>query len=182
MYIHGGAKLAFLANPRTASRAVKEALKLLGFELRGSHHSGFARSHMDPSRYKTFTTVRHHADALVSWACHLNVDPLAPCWLEDVLEKLPRQHGLIEPWGPGQLFPWAHHADVILRFEGLEAQLASLVFDHLGVVPLELEHVGRSAERPVAWRDLYDPVQLELVRGAFGAEMELLGYSLEEAP
>ena len=73
MYFHGGAKVIYLAHPRTASMATADALLEIGFKLLHEHHG---RLNSLPivndlgtmrEEWKVFTVVRNHFDAAVSW-------------------------------------------------------------------------------------------------------------------
>lgn len=145
MYVHHSG-LVYLANPRTASRATAKALLAVGFRMEGSHHSGGDV----PTGFRTFTTVRDLYDTLSSWGRKLGENPGA---LGDILSRvLLEQRPIIEEWEPWTLFPHARDADVLLRYETLEADLNRLLVGY-GLGPVKLERIGDggkgSAPRPL---------------------------------
>jgi hypothetical protein len=132
MYVHAEKCLAYLANPRTASRATAAALQKIGFEMVGSHHSGFGTE--GRGSISAFTTVRDEAEMVASWARHLN------CTLEEVAEILPRQRHIIDGWTTG-LFPHLRHADIVLNYRSLDDDLNDLLVRR-GLPPVVLERIG----------------------------------------
>lgn len=178
MYIHGIGKCAYLANPRTASRATKDALMRCGFLLMGSHHSGW--DGVGRSRYLSFTAVRNHFDCLISWSYHLRVAPWGEEGLRRVLELYPKQLPLIRGWGRGRLFPHVDHTDRVVRFEaGLEDQVNAILRERR-IGQVELARVGASPREGVHWSRLYTPAMCRMVEDEFGEEMEALNYGFEE--
>lgn len=146
MYVHQGAGLIYLANPRTASRATAKALKAIGFGMVGSHHSGlrdvedlkyFARL----ASMTSFTTVRDLHDTIRSWGRKLEGDDHHDP-ADEILRwmKEDRQYAIIRGWEPWTLFPHARYADHLLRYEHLEDDLNHLLEEH-GLGPVELEVV-----------------------------------------
>jgi hypothetical protein len=146
MYVHDATGLAYLANPRTASRATAQALEGVGFRMVGSHHSGPEALYGDKyvmalldrdSRF--FTTVRDLLDTIGSWGRHLGMAE----GLSDgtVLARvLAQQLPIIEGWEPWTLFPHARVADRLLRYEHLDAELNALLAEY-GLGPVTLERV-----------------------------------------
>lgn len=135
MYLHAKTSLAFLANPRTASRATAKALLGIGFVMYGSHHSGFgARGRRPGCAWGTFTTVRDEGELVESWARHLGCTP------EEVPGMMPRERPIIEGWGSGYL-PHQADADYWLQYASLEQDLNRLL-GRFGLGPVELERIG----------------------------------------
>lgn len=124
MYVHKPSGLAYLANPRTASRATAAALLRVGFVMEGSHHSGFGpggRKACCPLR--TFTTTRPEEELIASWGRFFD------CAIQEVPERMQKQRAIIEGWTYGYL-PHLNDADIILRFSALEGELNRLLAQH----------------------------------------------------
>ena len=149
MMVHHETRRIYLAHARVASRSTELALERVGFETvfgLGRHAqlydkaSPVTREARDA--WTVATTVRDHWDAAVSWILWdlvekpLHRDP----WSIPELERVFR---MAKNYIRGDQMYGLHldDADVILRFETLEADLVSWVG------PLELEHRGRSDRR-----------------------------------
>lgn len=74
MYLNHDKRLAFLAHPRTASRAMRNALQQRGFVQVGGHHDGPENGYPIPDGYLPFCVIRNHWDACVSWWFNARMD------------------------------------------------------------------------------------------------------------
>ena len=178
-YVHRGARLCFLAHPRTASQSVADALEeQAGFVSEGTHHA--PRSHVEvrwpeAKEWTFFCVVRNPYDALVSWWAKggrpgPRLGKPSPDWIAllDTGESLYHK--------PGSLW-WLHgeDADVVTRYERLEVGVNEvLIAAGLGPVTLPWRH--RSA-RVGTYRDYYDDVTRAFVADRYGDELLRWGYS-----
>jgi hypothetical protein len=195
MYVHERARLIYLAHPRTASRSTVRALSMQGFVHVGREHhdrlsAGYAPEKMstrpalrealdeflvwkERGSWDVATTVRHHVDALVSWAFYLNSAPV-PSFLEYLTDR------------EAKYFPepdslWSLHGTVsntILRFEDLEADLTDwLIGRGLQHVRLPYENAGtRRRGRP--WQEVATEEFTSAVVERYGDEMKGLDYDV----
>jgi len=178
MYVHDETKLCFLAHPRTASRAVRDALYTLGFRDAGSHHDGPEQGY-DLSPYTVFCTVRNHWDALVSWWYNVRMfrKEKKPSlgWLAIHLSKNRYYFRAGTLWWFLDLVPGI----VPLRYESLEADLNALLKIH-GLPAVNIPVVGVSEERGHRhYREYYDEHTREFVRWCFLREIDRLGYDFD---
>ncbi len=176
MYVSEKRKLIFLAHPRTASRAVVAALQSvelehLGFEPhpKTSHHDTLTEH--PGLGWTVFTVVRNHFDAWVSWQAFNGAR--RPCGPRRSIQDTVRGTMQLTSHFPDPRRMWALHcgyADVLMRYETLEADLRAAFHD-----TLTLPHIGGS-ERHADYRDAYDAEARAFIELRFGAEMEELGY------
>lgn len=171
MYVNEQAGLVYVANPRTASRAVGEALTThAGFTMMGSHHS----TDGIPDGALVFTAVRNHYDALVSlWYSMHGGLPFEPRFLDWY------PHHIAFEYPHGRLFPYTDLADITVRYERL-AFGVNLVLSmrRLGPIPVRRKGWGlRRRGRPYQLH--YDPAMRAAVAERYGEEMEALGYDWE---
>lgn len=135
-------------------------------------------------RYVVFAVVRNPWDRFVSAWHYLYAYRYRS--IDDVLNDLPQPDGdrqerhdyrhltrqqtdlLID--GDGR---WA--IDRVLRFERLQEDFDSLCRD-LGIHPIQLGHVQRTAGRSPGYRDLFSPEALETFAKHYERDVHLLGY------
>lgn len=173
MYIHTRADLIYLAHPRTASQATRDALFELGFIQHNDHHSRLP-SRMQTGDYSVATTVRNHFGALVSWwhATHRKY-VLGPDYIDKLFTAEPT-------YFPVKNRMWAFHAPsagTILRFESLLADLNSWL--DAGGLPTvdEIPRVNVTDQKHGAPYTAFVPQPLvAYVRIHFREEMEEYGY------
>lgn len=189
MYIHEGRGLVYLAHPKCASRAVRDALKEHGFvrsvfapnskpnkcgnRSGPDHHKGL-KEHPGPE-WTVFTAVRNHFDAWASWFSYSakTGEQFCPRFIERLMDK--------QNYFPEPDKMWAYHtefADHVLRYETQAADLSNLLGEQV-----QLPVVGvseRREKRP--YQALYTPELAEYVADRFGDEMEHYGYRWEGAP
>jgi hypothetical protein len=174
MYVNHQHNMIYLAHPKTASQATSNLLeKHYGFEREGrGHHSGIPAG-FNAEGYSVATTVRYHLDALVSWWFHLHQkQPIGQPLVETIVKSkyFPRKR---EMWGLHR-----HQADVILRFEGLENNLAKWLASHGFEPPMEpLPEKGVTAQRwDLHYRLFIDWETARYIDSRFGEEMAELDY------
>lgn len=140
MYVYDGryGRVAFLANPRTGSKACALALMDAGFQMHGSHHSGLES--MGRAAHLDYTSiacvVRGLEDTVQSWCRKLGMTPT-----HFLREELPRQVAIINGWGAWTLFPHSRWATTIIEYEDLEQELNDWITFHTELDPVELEWV-----------------------------------------
>ena len=182
MYVNRKAKLCYLASPRTASRAVRNALKqpTHGFYQEGAHHDG-PREGLDVQGYTCFTVVRNHWDAVVSWWYNARMyEKEEKPSLEWLALQFARNRGY---YWPGKLFWFRDVPNIILlRYENLEDELNHLL-QARGLKPVVLPKFGVSEKREGRhYSTYYDPDTREFVKWCFLPEINELGYKFEEQP
>lgn len=186
MYYHAGARLVYLAGPKTASRATGRALVKAGFERR-RHHAGPRDDYGgDPIPFEeceVATTVRDHFDALLSWWYSQTFRPGGRKPGEEIdVAYLDRV--LATPYFPRRGEWWGLHrydADVLLRYENLDTELGTWLLRH-GIRPVDLDRTNVSKDRSApedrirsGWRELPGPVRTEVLT-RFYDEIRELGY------
>lgn len=123
-YLHDSG-FAYLATPRTASRATARALEEVGFEKVGSHHGGL--EHLQAK--SVATTIRDPKSVLGSWVRRNKKPSMTP-------EEIVRQEILTNSWvWRGRVASWhTDEATTILRYEeGVQSQLNDWLPSHLQV-------------------------------------------------
>lgn len=190
MYVHEAKRLVYLAHPKTASRAVRDALKQHGFvrsiylpnsrphkcgtERGPNHHKGL-REHPGPE-WTVFAAVRNHFDAWVSWYAYTGRDGerFDPGFVERIMERN-------STYFPEPDKMWALHtrfADRVLRYETQAADLSNLLGEQ---VVLPLEGVSEKRERR-PYQEFYTPEMRAYVLDRFGDEIAAYGYKWEGEP
>ena len=193
MYIHEKHKLIYLASPKTASVATKQALiHQAGFVF---HNQPFASHHAGPKgislgrmaeyeidgieEYSVATTIRNHWDTAVSWWFynHQNV-PFGKSFIEQGLWKNNSVYFPVEnEW-------WAVHgnADTILRYERLEMDLNKWLTAH-SVSPVKLALDNETQQRRgLPYQFVMDQETNKYITNRFGDEIGKYGYSYEKLP
>lgn len=185
MYWHPPTHTVYLAHPRTASQATKDALmEQADFRCVGSHHDGIERAmnnqaHRGPKPEELdelwcFTTVRNHFDAVVSWLYGGDREaelPIGPDQVDEITEIHAANY--IES---GRLWPFAARADELIRYERLPRALND-VLGMRGLGPVDLPRENVSSGRPHAgYRELISPEGREAIEERWSEEMSELGY------
>lgn len=177
MYVHDEAGLTFLAQERTASRAVATVLKNQGFRLVGDHHDGPTEE--NPVVGVPFTVVRNHWDILVSfwYAAHaylVHDPPITTGWLVE--------HFLANPerYKPGKFFRFLSVPEVrVLRYETLQDDLDALLME-FGLDSETLTVEGESEERAGRhYSHYYDFSSARFIGWLWFDEIVNLGYRFE---
>lgn len=174
MYVHPEKDLVYLAHPRTASRATKEALGQRGFRMIGAHHSGPPQH--DLTGKKAFCVIRNHWDAICSWYYNWfnSTDkPLTAKWIRSYTGQNPnyfRPEGL---WW----YTWVEPTPVILRYETLQEDLDHFL-ENQGIKPIRLPVIGKTKGRPrPGWKTLHTAETVATVYEMWGHEIDRFGYT-----
>lgn len=187
MYIHHDAQLIYLAHPRTASVCTATALKKVGFkkmEPPSDHHSqlwdrGTPVTRETRDGWTVFTTVRNHWDAAVSWAFKryyrhgMNPDPP---WGPEAFDYALDWHA--NRWVKEDTL-WHLHApdaDLIMRYENLDDDLASVLGDAGGDVPELVPHNVSREREGAHYAECMTDEGREYIGDRFAAEIERYGY------
>jgi hypothetical protein len=175
VYLHKATGLLFLGHPRTASRAVRDALYSIDFEDLGSHHDGPEQGY-DLSPYTTFCVVRNHWDAMVSWWYNARMErkEVKPSlkWLAIHISK--NQYY----FRPGRMFWFLEQVPdiIVLRYESLAADLNALLTVH-GLPKVEIPKVGVSYGRKGRhYREYFGGHEAQFIHWCFKPEILELGY------
>ena len=160
----GDRRLHYLAMPRTASKATRDALMKIGFEQRGSHHT-IEEIHPDDA---VITTVRNHWDWFVSF-WFLNQQPTK-------FHKFVRTTINHSEWiRRGELYwQYAPLATHLLRYETLQRDFNNMA--SLCGLPLTwLQQNG--PKKPRAYQTFYRHETRVLVHQTFKDEIDHYGYT-----
>ena len=170
-YVHRKKKLAFLANPRTASTSVAKALMDIGFEQVGAHHSADGSEGLE-----TFALVRNHWDAAVSWVFGKHLGEYKDLDFSDVSVF---EFALDNEWVT-ETEMWAvHNADALLRYEYVKH--LSFYLETYGFPPFELPELNVSEARcGLHYSHFYTDETREYIRDRFSAEIRRLGYEFSK--
>lgn len=167
MYVNYSRRMIYLAHPRTASRATRDALiERFGFRRQGQHHSTLGEH---PDGWTVFTTIRNHYDAWASWYCKnaRNGERMDAAFVEGFVGRKDR-------YFPVEGRMWGLHAgvaDVLLRYESLEADLSAL----LGA-DVTLGRVGGEDRNGRDYREIIEPSAHAYIGYRYEAEIEEYGY------
>jgi len=187
---NGKGGFVFLAHPRTASRAVSQALHKGGTLMLGGHHD------MDVEVCEMFLEYggmvscvkRNMFDVLVSWyarampsAYNSEAEGLTETavsqkdfgrWLNKIMC---RGHQYLDP----ELYHFGvPYSNYTIPFEVI-GSVIPILQDELGMEVTELEHVGKS-NRSQDYREYYSPGNQKLVEDRWGKDLELTGYQFED--
>lgn len=178
MYEHRGAKLAYVAHPRTASRATAAVLMAVGFVKvpKVNHHGGIEHRRSptrgDRDRWTVFTTVRNHWSCARSYVA-LRAKGTGPLTVEVLTQALaPADHLLLDH----EMFGLHKDVDRVLRYETLQADLLAICKEHGVGVPEKLPWIGETDEA----RRPYTVDGMLYVGRRFQDEVRKLDYGFEE--
>lgn len=167
MYANYSRRMVFLAHPRTASRATRDLLiEQFGFHREAQHHQHLERH--PGCGWTVFTTIRNHYDAWASWYYKSgNGARMSAALVAKMIEEKSRY------WpDPDRL--WSLHsgvADVILRYETLEADLSEVLGD-----PVELPRVGGQNRNGREYREIITPSAHAYIGTRYAEEIHEYGY------
>jgi len=174
MYILKDPDLVFLAQPRTASQAVAELLSQLGADPHGNHHDVDVHHmiRLQDQGFTSFSTVRNHWDAMVSWWYMYRARRHAATF-EAWCNWAPENHPYFRP---RQMY-WNQpaKAQVILRFEHIDDDLENLIPGYV----LPRKNVSDKRKR---YQLYYDEKLRDLVGEWFAPEIEEYQYEFEGEP
>lgn len=179
MYVSDEFRLVYLAQPRTASRAVAHLLTTQfgavdtptqGSLFGAGHHSAgaeYVQQYRDKG-YLTFTVVRNHWDIIVSWWFNNNRSPDWSEWLDYWL------YANTNRWKrPHQLYWFMQPmADQVLRYETLQDDLSELLRTQITIPEMGLSPRSH-------YSHYYTPETAAVVRAHYWQEIEHYGYSYE---
>lgn len=177
MYIIPTHKFAFIANPRTGSKAVRDALlEQAGATLIGGHHT---TPDQNPeielgNEWTICSTVRNHWDAMISWWFKIERTPKAMTPLAEFLPRFCANNPNFV-WN-GRL--WWHGkpcVNTFLRYQCLEADLNQALVK-VGLNPVNLPRVVDSQRGGVPYQVFYKQATARWVGSYFSEEIKQLGY------
>lgn len=170
--IHNDRRVHFLAMPRTASKACRDALREAGAVLSVSHH-GLDLSIIEPDDL-VLSTIRNHWDWFVSF-WYLNG---CPGRFDRFVPKLCRESEWIERNHDGTkcrlYWKYAPHSTIILRYERVERDLNAALESH-GFPTLTLKREGK--QKPKPYQIYYKQGTVKFIESRFQEEIDHYGYS-----
>jgi hypothetical protein len=179
VYVSDQLRLVYLAQPRTASRAVARLLQeRFGADLidcQGSpygakHHGADAElcAQYQERGYRVVTAVRNHWDAIVSWWFCNARSPVWPSFIDYWLA------GQSQRWAePHQLYYYLQPmADTIWRYETLRQDMERTIGKRLNLPVAGASPRGH-------YSHYYTPETAELILEHYEEEISLYGYSHE---
>ena len=166
-FIEGNNKrVVYIANPRTGSTAVANALLAMGAESYGGHHDDPKEEWLTEGTLVVMN-IRHHCDVITSyWYSRSKGRPIAE--LVDIIVS-----------GEHQRFPpeglYTRYSNFYLEHRTLQYE-----FDNMcliaGLEETKLEQTRTDRPEDVTWESLFTPAMVKKVRDYYGEEMERLGY------
>ena len=183
-------KMLWLATPRTASTAIRDALLKAGGEPMGGHHCGLEHSgggrrlivggsgeqFGEHEGEPVVTTIRNPYDLLVTW--WLRHRHKAHEWrsFPDYIATYNRKPSFAR--SGDRLLYHAPNADILVRYENLDVELPAAL-KKCGLEPITLtERKNDTPGKTDDWRSYYDAESIEAANRRFGAEIEQYGYEL----
>lgn len=157
--------VVFLANVRTGSTAVRNALLEAGAEQQGEHHSS---PNKVPDCSLIVQTVRHHCDVLVSYWYSKSSGNKFDDFVELVLDG---QHPILRPTG----FYSHWSTNYILRYETLDYEWENLCLC-AGIPYVPLQRTKTKRPKNINWKLMFKPRLYDKVAARYQKEMELYGY------
>jgi hypothetical protein len=178
VYLNRARRLCFLANPRTGSESVANALEHAGWEKVREHHTTPAETpsidltgRIAGKSWSVATAVRSHWDTFPSWL-HFHwperAEPFTPELLREVVDATT---WISETSLFGLMLPYA---TVVLRYEALDDDLATWL-GHPLPLPARL---GVSRHRRPTSFYWSNPAAVRWVTERYGYELREWGYPL----
>jgi hypothetical protein len=170
MWVSEEMQMVYLASPKTASKATKEALRPFGFEKVKGHHT-VPEEHPGPN-WTVFTTVRNHWDAWVSWFFFSGPRglPFGKAWIRRWLHQ---QQGYYPHPSLGMYWLYTRMADRVFKYENdLERDLQLLISPELVLPKVNVGTLRKGRD----YRRFYDDETREYVGKQFATEIEDYGY------
>lgn len=176
MYVIPSHKFCYIANPRTGSKAVRDALLRAGATLVGGHHTT-PDDHSDiklGSDWTVCATVRNHWDAMISWYFKIERTPNA---MTPLAEFLPRFCANNPNFVRGGRLWWhgEPHVNTYLRYQCLQADLDQALVK-VGLNPVDLPRVTDSHRGGQPYQVFYKAATARWVGSYFGKEIKKFGY------
>jgi len=173
MYIHKENQLAFLAVPRTASRAVAGALKKCGFEqISVHHHTPKEKRDFSLDCYQTIATVRDHMTwfpSMIRLSRKGKAGDNISVSAKDLQRFIKEQAIVPADIGPPFAFEhWTKWADIVLNYELLEEQLDFVLSEY----EMKLPEFGHVDFRKMPENVILEPSAKEWIAAAYADEIE----------
>jgi len=177
MYYFREHNLYFLAQPRTASRAVAKVMMDLGAKQSADHH-GIGKI---PDGAFVMSTVRNHWDALVSWYTILQEARNLSLYQWITTHVVTGRTDAARHFIPHKLY-WRYlpYTTYVLRYESLNDDLCWCLQRHgltFGTTQVISDSGSNRAGRQYAL--FYDSRSIHAVYDYYGDEIERLGYSFD---
>lgn len=166
-------KLLYLANPRTGSHSVHQALQKKHGAIKNLSHHAEPRHIPQYNCEFAFTTVRNPYDALVTWWLRMQVRMTDP-----FLEFIQTFEGK-DFVRNGKMFYQCIPGVEVTRYENLEEGVNEMLV-RAGLEPVKLPLANRTL-RKKPWRTYYGPEEYAATNERFGEEIETLGYEVIHA-
>lgn len=177
MYIIPEWKFAFLAAPRTGSKAIARALlDHRGAELIGSHHT-LPDDHPEieiDSSWTVCSTIRNHWDAMISWWFKIERTAKAMTPLAKFLPRFCANNpNFVQD---GQLWnKTLSYSNAVLRYEWLQADF-DLALVRAGMAPLDMTKIVDSTRMATPYQVCYKQATKLWVGKQFAKEIAKCGY------
>lgn len=168
-YLINGTKfpVVFLANPRTGSTSIRNAILGHGGKQIDEHHDC---PEFIPAGHLLVHTVRHHCDVLVSYWYKAQRSVPFNDFVDSVLDG---QNGWL--WPNDFYNHWDHQPNYLLRYETLDHGWTELcLFAGLPDIKLERTKTKRPLDR--TWQSLFTKELYEKVVNRYKEEMERYSY------
>lgn len=186
MYFNEDKSVAYYAHPRTASKSTAEALKDVGFNIRGSHHFAPVQTpHCEqqdvrvPDCDVSFCVVRNHYDAFVSWAHHMEVPNAGGVLTKNDIETVfEEQKRFFNTEGEREeMWPYRSISDFVLRFEYFPECLHKLA-DKFDIGELDVPHHHNSKRDKSTTEELTQDAR-KFIEEHFSEEIAELRYHFQ---
>lgn len=170
-------KLLFLAHPRTASTALRDALLERGGEKVSSHHAGLEDSVVQKAHRKepVLTVVRNPYDILVSWWIVRTHNRPHTQPLSNFISSFNDSKGNFVR--QGRLLYHSFDADHVVRYESLDEDL-NRALTSCGLGRLNLRRLNETKAKTKPWQSYYDQEAVDAANKRFGDEISSHGYDL----
>jgi hypothetical protein len=159
--------IVFLANPRTGSTSIRNAIIQYGAEQQGQHHDPPTDI---PKGAKVIQTIRHHCDVLVSFWYKAQRGNTLEQFIFKVIDGKYR-------WLRSEGFynHWPVHIDVNMNYETLSSDW-SKVCDMAGLPNIQLIPTYSKRPKKIHWSLLFTPELYNRVYDHYKEEMEKYNY------
>lgn len=167
-------KMLFVAHPRTASTALRNALLGAGGKVVGMHHDMVEALQDFHCGEPVLSVIRNPYDVLASWWFVRTFDRANSKPLHEFIASFKDTKGNF--CRNGRMFYHTPHSDIIVRYEEMPSSLDKAL-SRCSVEPLQLETLNvTTGKKP--WRDIYYPRAVQAANERFGFEIEEHGYEL----
>ncbi len=158
--------VVFLANPRTGSTSISNALMEMGASKQGKHHSPASEI---PFYSLVVHTVRHPCDLFVSmWYKSHTGTPFSE-YIDEVI------NGSVCWFHPNLFNKWPDKPNYVLRYETLQYEFEVLCYA-AGLSPVKLKRTPSRRPSGIKWQNMFSGKLFDKVYKRFQEEMEEYGY------